>query len=125
MRRGRKTSSAMMLPLLRAAPQISEAQLRYMWEDVWPGQPTPPIEVRDGAGFLLTLFGVEVTGMVMTAPVPNDEVSAPAATSWLWPDAEVALHSYGAHAVILASGADNPLLAFQAVTQVTAVVVRA
>jgi hypothetical protein len=125
MRRRQKTSSATMMPLLRTEPQLSEAQLRYMWEDVWPGQPTPPIEVRDGGCFLLTLGGVEVTGMVMPAPVPNNELLGPAATSWLWPDAEVALHGYLAHAVILAGGADRPLLALQALTQVTAVIVRA
>lgn len=113
------------MPLLREASAISAAQLRYTWEDVWPGRPVPGFEVRGGAGFVVTLGGVEVTGAMMSSPIPNREAQLAADTSWLWPHAGPELLGYRGHMVVAATGAETALLAHQAVTQVTAVLVRA
>jgi hypothetical protein len=117
--------AALCMPLLRSPVQLTASDISAAWSVVWPGLPGPTnIEMKEGA-FTSQLEGAQAGAMVMTAPIPNDEVSGPAATSWLWPTASKDLQGYGAHVVVFASQAASHLDGFLAMTRVTAAIVRA
>src|SRR6202171_4178538 len=116
--------SAVCMPLLRSPVQLTSAGIAKAWNELWPQEPQPAnIEFKESA-FTCSLVGALAGGMVMPAPIPNDEVSGPASTSWLWPGAVKDLQGYGAHAVVFVSQAESHLAAFQALTRLAAAVVR-
>jgi uncharacterized protein DUF4261 len=117
--------AALCMPLLRGPVQLTPAEISQAWSEVWPGRPGPSnFEVKGGA-FTCQVDGAVVGGMVMPAPIPNDELAGPASTSWLWPTASQDLQGYSAHVVVFVSQAGSHLAAFHAMTRMTAAVVRA
>jgi hypothetical protein len=116
--------SALCMPLLKSPVQLTSAGIAKAWHELWPQEPPPAnIEFKESA-FTCGLAGALAGGMVMPAPIPNDEVSGPASTSWLWPGAVNDLQGYGAHTVVFVSQAESHLAAFQALTRIAAAVVR-
>lgn len=117
--------AALCMPLLKTPVELTTTSVLVAWSEVWPGRPEPSnIEVKAG-GFTCEVEAVQVSGMLMPTPIPNDEVWGPASTTWLWPGAANDLLGYGAHVVIFASQAGSQLAAFQAMTRTAAAVVRA
>src|ERR1700720_609740 len=101
--------SAVCMPLLRGPVHLTSAGIAQAWHEIWPHDPPPAnIEFKEAA-FTCGLPGALAGGMVMPASIPNDEVSGPASTSWLWPGAVKDLQGYGAHAVVFVSQAESHL----------------
>ena len=113
------------MPVLRSPLELVEADLRQTWRALWPrSQPLTNVEASKGA-LTFDADGASAAAMVMPAPIPNNELAGPAATSWLWPTATQDLAGYGAHIVVWASRAASHLAAFQTMTRVAATIVRA
>lgn len=116
--------AALCMPLLRAPIQLTAAGISQAWNDTWPRHQGPQrLEMKEGA-FTFEVDGADVGGMVMPAPIPNDEVLGPASTSWLWPAASQDLRGYGAHVVVFVRS-ETHLKAFQVMTRAAAAIVSA
>lgn len=112
------------MPLLQRPVFLTAEDLQAAWTEVWPRDASPRFEFQETA-FTFDAAGQQGGGVIMPAPIPNDEVLGPARTSWLWPTALDDLLGYAAHIVVFASSAKSALSAFQMMTKVATAVVTA
>ncbi|HEX2274139.1 MAG TPA: DUF4261 domain-containing protein [Acidimicrobiales bacterium] len=123
------TAGALAMPLLEAPRPLTTDALTAGWRSAWP-EHTPPSDFdvetdEDGlAAMTFTIDGMRGALAVVPMPVPAAELDGPAATSWLWPDAQQEIGRATAHVVTWVSGAGPPVDAYRHLTRVVTAVLR-
>ncbi len=124
------TAGALAMPLLETARRLTGESLTVAWRSAWPEAPPPSdFEVEtggDGLGAMtFAIDGMRGALAVVPMPIPGGELDGPAATSWLWPDAQEEIGRVTAHVVTWVSGAGPQVDAHRHLTRLVSAVLRA
>lgn len=105
---------------LNPGARLSSAAILAGFAEQWPKLPKPEPDQALSDQIALRVGDCDVIIATMPAPIPASDLEGPSKTSWLWPDAELALRAHDRHLIVTVTSPEGPIERSRLLTQVCA-----